>query len=170
MLILCLSFLVALLDQLTKYLVMRNLPISNHETIIPGLFNISHVRNTGAAWGMMEGFNTGLVVLSVVMLIVIIAFRRHLVADGRLYRVVVGLMIGGIVGNLIDRVRLGFVVDFLDFYWKGHHFPSFNVADSAICTGVGLYILSQLMAGWGARKVPAAGPALSQTGPRDAAP
>jgi signal peptidase II len=56
-----------------------------------------------------------------------------------------GLMLGGIVGNLVDRLRLGYVVDFLDFYWGRHHFPAFNVADSAICTGVGLYILSQFL-------------------------
>lgn len=147
MLILCLSFLVALLDQATKYLVMQNLPLDAHAVLIPGLFNLSHVRNTGAAWGMMQGFNTGLVVLSVVMLIVIIGFRRQFMIDTRLSRVVVGLMIGGIVGNLIDRIRLGFVVDFLDFHWKTSHFPSFNVADSAICVGVGLYLLSQLVAG-----------------------
>jgi signal peptidase II len=124
---------------------MRNLLVNSHIVVVPGLFNISHVRNTGAAWGMMQGFNVGLVVLSVVMLVVLIGFRRHFISDTRLYRVIVGLMIGGILGNLMDRLRLGFVVDFLDFYWQTHHFPSFNVADSAICTGVGLYLLLQFL-------------------------
>lgn len=158
MLILCLSFLVALLDQATKYLVMQHIPLDSHKALIPGLFNLSHVRNTGAAWGMMQGFNAGLVVLSVVMLIVIIGFRRHFMADTRLYRIIAGLMIGGIVGNLIDRIRLGFVVDFLDFHWKTSHFPSFNVADSTICVGVGLYLLSQLVAGRKTGEATVAGP------------
>jgi len=157
MLILCLSFLVALVDQVTKYVVMQALLINDCKVVIPGLFNISHVRNTGAAWGMMQGFNMGLVVLSVVMLIVMVGFRRHFMADTRLYRAIVGLMVGGIVGNLIDRLRLGFVMDFLDFHWQSHHFPSFNVADSAICTGVGLYILLQFLAGRKAGKPAVAG-------------
>ena len=169
MLILCLSFGIAILDQATKFLVMHNLFIGDQRSVIPGLFNISHVRNTGAAWGMMQGFNVGLVALSAVMLVVIVGFRRHFMPDGRLYRVIVGLMVGGIVGNLIDRLRLGFVVDFLDFFWRTHHFPSFNVADSAICTGVGLYILSQCLA---SGKMAAPASAGESRGPRpgDASP
>jgi len=165
MLILCLSFLVAFVDQVTKYLVMQNLLINDHRVVIPGLFNISHVRNTGAAWGMMQGFNMGLVILSVIMLIVMVGFRRRFMSDTRFYRVMVGLIVGGIVGNLIDRLRLGFVMDFLDFHWRSHHFPSFNIADSAICTGVGLYILLQFLAGRKAgRPAAAAGEAQAPAG------
>lgn len=171
MLILCLSFLVAVVDQVAKYLVMQNLPhMSDHWVVIPGLFNISHVRNTGAAWGMMQGFNMGLVIVSVIMLVVITMFRRHFMSDTRFYRVIVGLMVGGIVGNLIDRLRLGFVMDFLDFYWTSHHFPSFNVADSAICTGVGLYILLQFLDGRKAGKAADAGGPLPQAHTGDLAP
>jgi signal peptidase II len=85
--------------------------------------------------------------LSLVMLIVIVRFRRHFMTGTWVPSVSCGLIAGGIVGNLLDRVRLGFVVDFLDFHWQVHRFPAFNVADAAICTGVGLYVLSELL-GW----------------------
>ena len=170
MLILCLSFFVAVLDQVTKFLVMQHLLVNSHVILIPGLFNLSHVRNTGAAWGMMQGFNPGLILMSVVMLVAIIGFRRRFMADTRIYRIIAGLMIGGIIGNLIDRLRLGFVVDFLDFHWKLHHFPSFNVADSAICIGVGLYILSQLLTGNSAEESSLEGSGKPETRGKDTAP
>ena len=144
MLILCLSFFIALLDQVTKYLVRQKL-ITGHITIIPDFFDLCYVQNTGAAWGIMQGLNNWLVVLSVVMLGLLIVFRRSILQDTLIHRCATGLMIGGIVGNLVDRVKLGYVVDFLHFFWRDHHFPSFNVADSAICAGVALYILSQII-------------------------
>jgi signal peptidase II len=79
------------------------------------------------------------------MLVVIVCFRRSFLNDVPGHRLALGLMVGGIVGNLIDRLRLQYVVDFLDFHWGVHHFPAFNVADSSICIGVGLYILSMLL-------------------------
>jgi len=145
MLVLCLSFAVAILDQATKYLVRSHLRVGERIPVIPSVFDLSYVRNTGAAWGLMAGLNDWLVVLSVVMLVVIIVFRRTFIVDAVLQRVAMGLMIGGIAGNLIDRLRLSYVVDFLDFYWGTHHFPAFNVADASICTGVGLYALSQFL-------------------------
>jgi signal peptidase II len=142
MLILCLSFSIALLDQVTKYLIRQKLLVG-HITIIPDFFDICYVQNTGAAWGIMQGLNSWLVILSIVMLGVIVIFRKSILQDTFVHRIATGLMIGGIVGNLVDRVRLGYVVDFLHFFWRNHHFPSFNVADSAICVGVTLYIISQ---------------------------
>jgi len=144
MLVLSLSFSIALLDQVTKHFVRRNL-LTGHITVIPGIMDLRYVQNTGAAWGILEGLNNWLVVLSVIMLIVIVVFRRSLLTDALIHRIAMGLMIGGIVGNLIDRIRLACVVDFFDFYWGFHHFPAFNVADSAICVGVGLYVMSQIM-------------------------
>lgn len=144
MLVLCLSFLITLLDQITKYLIKWSL-LSGHITVIPGLLDLRYVRNTGAAWGIMEGLNDWLIILSIIMLIVIVVFRRCLLTDALVHRIAMGLMIGGIVGNLFDRLRLACVIDFLDFYWGPHHFPAFNVADSAICVGVGLYVISQLL-------------------------
>ena len=143
MLILCLSFFIALLDQVTKYLIQQKL-LTGQVVIIPGFFDLSYVQNTGAAWGIMQGFNSWLVILSVVMLVVLIIFRRSILQDTPVHRIATGLMIGGIVGNLVDRVRLGYVIDFLHFFWRNHHFPSFNVADSAICIGVALYIITHV--------------------------
>ncbi|MDD4871097.1 MAG: signal peptidase II [Kiritimatiellae bacterium] len=142
MLILCLSFFIALLDQVTKYLIRQKLLVG-HITVIPDFFDICYVQNTGAAWGIMQGLNSWLVILSIVMLGLIIIFRKSILQDTLIHRIAIGLMIGGIVGNLVDRVRLGYVVDFLHFFWRNHHFPSFNVADSAICVGVALYVISQ---------------------------
>lgn len=144
MLILCLSFLIALLDQVTKYLIRQNL-LTGRMVIIPDFFDLCYVQNTGAAWGIMQGLNSLLVILSIIMLGVLLVFRRSILQDTMVHRLATGLMIGGIIGNLVDRVRLGFVVDFLHFFWRNHHFPSFNVADSAICVGVALYIISQVI-------------------------
>ena len=146
MLILALSFLVVILDQVTKHLIWQGLPLGRQIVIIPGLFSLSYVQNTGAAWGILSGLSHWLVLMSIVILALLLLLRRHFMADTRLHRVATGLMIAGIVGNLIDRVRLGYVVDFMDFYWKQSHFPAFNVADSAICIGVGIYIVSQYFA------------------------
>ncbi|OVE75398.1 signal peptidase II [bacterium E08(2017)] len=144
MLMLFISLGVTILDQLTKYLVVRNIAFGETITIIPCLLNLTFIRNTGAAWGMLSGFSNMLIVLSFVMLIVLIVFRRHLIEDRVVHKVSLALIIAGIIGNLIDRIRLGYVVDFIDFYWHptNSHFPSFNVADSAICIGVFLYILT----------------------------
>jgi signal peptidase II len=143
MLVLCVSFSIALLDQVTKHLIRLKL-LSGTFTVIPGFFDLHYVQNTGAAWGIMQGLNSWLVLFSIVMLVLIIAFRKSFFRDSLVNLIAMGLMVGGIVGNLIDRVKLGYVVDFLDFYWRSHHFPAFNVADSAICSGVALFILSQV--------------------------
>lgn len=141
--VLCLSFAIAVLDQLTKQLVLAYLDRNAGIAVIPSLFSLRYVQNTGAAWGILQGRNAWLVALSFVMLAVIVLFRRHIIAESASARIAAGLIIGGIVGNLVDRLRLGFVVDFLDFFVGRHHFPSFNVADSAICVGVGIYMIIQ---------------------------
>lgn len=146
MLVLLLCVAVAVLDQITKDQVMARFYPGASLPIIPGFFDLVYVRNTGAAWGMFGGSNGWLALFSVLMLITIVIFRRSFLNDTLVHKVAFGLMAGGIVGNLMDRVRLHYVVDFLDFYWKGHHFPAFNVADSAICIGVGLYMITALMA------------------------
>jgi signal peptidase II len=152
MLALCLSIAIVLVDQVTKELARHSLvlrPIS----VIEGFFDLRFVQNTGAAWGILSGRNHWLVVLSIVMLIGLVRFRKEVLSDSQVHRWCLGFLVGGIIGNLVDRMRLGYVVDFLDFHWhEVYHFPAFNVADMAICTGVGLYLLSQFMVG------PAAGP------------
>lgn len=144
MLVLLLGFAIALLDQLTKYVVRLSFAVGESRPVLDGFFDLTYVRNTGAAWGMLGGQNAWLTLLSVAMLIVMLVFRRSFLSDTWEHRVALGLMIGGIVGNLMDRLRLGWVTDFLDFHWRQYHWPAFNVADSAICVGVGIYILSAL--------------------------
>ncbi len=145
MLILSISFVIAIIDQITKSIIRTHLTVGDMITVIPGFFSITYVRNTGAAWGILAGLNGLLIILSLVMLIVLIIFRKSFITDTLLHKISAGLMIAGIVGNLIDRMRLGYVVDFLHFYIGKHQFPSFNVADSAICIGVTLYIISQFI-------------------------
>ena len=136
-----LLFLIAVLivvDQASKAAIRDAFAVGEGLPLIPGFFDLHYVQNTGAAWGMFSGFNGALVTLSFVMLVLVFLFRHHFMTGTVVCRVAVALMVAGIMGNLIDRIRLEYVVDFLDFYWRGHHFPAFNVADTAICTGVGI--------------------------------
>lgn len=144
MLALCIGICVAVLDQASKYWLSHSLTLWDVSVVIPGLLNLTHVRNTGAVWGLFQYRNDWLVLLSFVVLGLMVAFYRWLVLDTRVGRWAVGLLLGGIVGNLIDRIKLGWVTDFLDFHWSGYHWPSFNVADAAICAGAFLYVLSSL--------------------------
>jgi signal peptidase II len=144
MMVLLLSVAIVILDQVTKQWVTARFTLFESLPVIPGLFDLCYVRNTGAAWGILGGLNGLLIGLSVVVLLVLVFFRRSFLTDSLVHRLALALMVGGIVGNLLDRVRLQYVVDFLDFHWRLHHFPAFNVADSAICVGVGLYMLSVL--------------------------
>lgn len=146
MLILAVSFSLTILDQVTKQLVRDRFLLGERLPVIPGFFNLTYVRNTGAAWGMLSGLNNWLVVLSIVILIFLILFRRSFLTDAVIHQLAAGLMLAGIIGNLVDRIRLGYVIDFLEFH-PGFDFPAFNVADASICTGVGLYLLSQYMTG-----------------------
>lgn len=146
MFVLFTSFAVALIDQISKYVIGLRFHPGESIAVVPGLFNLAYVRNTGAAWGMLGGMNRWLALFSIVILIVVLVFRRSFLKDILIHRLALGLMTGGIVGNLIDRVRLQYVVDFLDFHVAAHHFPAFNVADAAICIGAGLYILSTFSA------------------------
>jgi len=139
------------LDQITKLVVTHNLPYGEERVIIEGFFRFVHWGNTGAAWSLFRGNNHILSVVAVGALVVLFKMRRHFGAETKLGQVALGLMFGGIVGNIIDRFRIQHVVDFLYFYVHRRGggeigFPAFNVADSAICVGVGLlFILSWQM-------------------------
>lgn len=146
MLVLLLSLGLVFVDQASKYWVTSGFSLGESVPVIPGCFSLTYVRNTGAAWGTFGGSTGLLAVVSVVVLLALIVFRRSFLTDSLIHRVALGLMISGIAGNLFDRIRLRYVVDFFDFYWGSHHFAVFNIADSAICVGVGLYILSTLLA------------------------
>ncbi len=145
MLVLILGLIVILLDQLTKLWVRTSFVYGGEpQAVIPGFFNLVYVRNTGAAWGMLGGQQVLLVLLSIAVLVMLALYHRRLLNPTLDHRIALGLMTGGILGNLIDRVRLGWVTDFLDFHVGAWHWPSFNVADSAICIAVGIYLLSSL--------------------------
>ena len=140
---LTLSLLVIILDAITKALVIRSIELHDSIGVIPNLFQLVHVRNTGAAFGIGANADSRLVPLllnagaiGVFCIVVVYAFRTA-VTD-RVLQIGLHLILGGAIGNLIDRFRFGYVVDFLDFYVRDHHWPAFNVADSAICVGIGL--------------------------------
>ncbi len=135
--------LIVLLDQLTKYLAVVHLKAEGSLPVVPGFFNLSYVENQGAAWGMLAGRQIFLIVFSVATLVFLIWKRRSLFAHLWAPTPICSLLFGGVIGNLIDRVRLNHVIDFLDFHWGPSHFPSFNVADASICCGVFLFIASQ---------------------------
>ncbi len=132
--------LIVLLDQATKAAVRQALVPGESYPVGAGYFNLTYLRNTGAVWGMFQAQNTWLILLSLLMLVLIAVFYRWLVDQGGVHRLAMGLMLGGIVGNLIDRIKLGWVTDFLDFHWQASHWPAFNLADAAICVGVGIYL------------------------------
>jgi signal peptidase II len=138
------------LDQLTKLAVLKFLPVPYRSEIhvAPGFFRLVHWENPGAAWSMFQEHNWLLAVISAAALVGLWIFRHKFGADTMLGSVSLGLLFGGICGNLLDRIVHNHVIDFLYFHMitrsgKLYDFPAFNVADSAICIGVGLlFILS----------------------------
>jgi signal peptidase II len=134
------SLLVIALDQVTKLAVIRALRPFDAIPVIPGFFNLVHVRNPGIAFGLLSQLGTAwsaflLSAVTTAAIILLILWFGRLRDDDRRTAFGLSLIIGGAVGNLIDRVRLGEVVDFLDFYMGSFHWPAFNVADSAVTVG-----------------------------------
>jgi lipoprotein signal peptidase len=134
------------LDQLTKIWIVANLdfqtywPSEGAITIIDGFFYLVHVGNTGAAWSLLEGRSSLLAALAGITLLGIFFWRRHLGLHDLRAQAAFGLLCGGIVGNFLDRVLYGHVVDFLDFHFGDYIYPTFNIADIGICIGVLLYL------------------------------
>lgn len=139
-------------DQMTKALVRWNLGLHESVNVIPGLVDLSHVRNTGAAFGILNAadfpFKSALMLTVAIAAFVAIAYyATRLAAHEVLARVGLTMVLAGAVGNLIDRAIAGYVTDFVDVYWRGWHFWAFNVADAAITVGAALVILDLLGAG-----------------------
>jgi signal peptidase II len=140
-----LSVFILAADQISKYAINRKLPLGtygapDHIAIIPGFFNLVHVGNTGAAWSLFTGRSTLLALLAISTLIAIFYWRRSLGLKILPVQISFGLLCGGIVGNLIDRIAHQHVIDFLDFHFGDYIFPTFNIADSGICVGVVIYL------------------------------
>jgi len=131
-----------LADQATKLLAVAYLKPTGRIPIIPGLFNLCYVENPGAAWGMLGGQRFFLIAFSIVVSTVFILKRRQIFGGLCCGGLILAVLMGGIIGNLIDRIWLGRVIDFLDFYWRQSHFPAFNVADSAICCATFALVIS----------------------------
>lgn len=145
--------LLLLADQLTKIWISGTYQLHESTPVIPGYFSITYVRNLGAAWGMLSGKVWLLLVIAGVVSVAMIKFFRYL-TEGYFEREIALFMIfSGVIGNSIDRLWRGAVVDFLDFHWQDvWSYPVFNVADIAICTGVGLFILSGFLRPEGEKK------------------
>ncbi|OKY74451.1 MAG: signal peptidase II [Desulfobulbaceae bacterium DB1] len=142
-----LALLVVVADQYTKWLVMSRFSLYETISVLPGFFNLTYLHNTGAAFGLLANADPAWRVYFFVgiacgaLVFVLYAFQQYR-RRGLLYLFVFSFIGGGAAGNLIDRVRFGSVVDFLDFYVGAYHWPAFNVADSAIVVGVGLFLLA----------------------------
>jgi signal peptidase II len=137
------------LDQITKVLVAARMSLSESIPVIPGFFHFTYVRNTGMAFGLLSGsdmpFKTLLVTLASILALVAVAYYAlRSPGSERVTRIGLTLILGGAIGNIIDRVRLGYVIDFIDVFYRGSHWPAFNVADSAISVGVGFLVLDSM--------------------------
>jgi signal peptidase II len=146
---LAVSLAVLFLDQWTKGIITRTMEVHQSRTIVGDVFDLTYVRNSGAAFGLFASVDSSLKAIllnSVAVIVFLVVSAYALRSSHKSVRLQVGLalILGGAVGNLLDRVRFGYVVDFLDFSLSGHHWPAFNVADSAICIGVGLLFLDML--------------------------
>ena len=144
-----------LADAITKELAAGYLKGSAAISVIPNVFNLAYVENRGCAWGMFQGQVWPLAVFGLVALAFLIWKRRSIFTSQTskpsklpsLGTVAEPLLYAGIIGNIIDRLFRGFVIDMFDFHWGIHHFPCFNVADSLICISVGLLLLASLFEG-----------------------
>jgi len=139
------SGLVAILDQITKAIILKNIPLHHSVTVIPRFFNITHIHNPGGAFGFMASQNSSVrnllfLFLSSLAVCFVFYFYKNTPRTHPLLATGIALIFGGAIGNLIDRIRFGKVVDFLDFYIGTYHWPAFNVADSAITVGIIIFI------------------------------
>jgi signal peptidase II len=131
--------LVLVIDQVTKIHIDRTMDLYATIPVIDNFFNITYLRNKGAAFSFLATFSYRLqffIIVSLVAIGVLLSVIHRLRPDQRFTAVTLALIFSGAVGNLIDRLRLGEVIDFIDVHWYTHHWPAFNVADSAICVGV----------------------------------
>lgn len=140
---------VVLLDQAVKALVRPRLDLLDSIAVVPGFFSLTRVHNTGIAYGLFDALTfpykaAAVALLQTAALVGLAVYAASLETGERLSRAGLLLVIGGAIGNLIDRVTHGYVLDFFDFYWGGWHFWAFNIADASISIGVALMILDML--------------------------
>ena len=134
-----------LLDQASKVLVLQLLPLGGQVPLIDGFFNLVHIHNKGAAFGLLSGWSANLArwffLTTTTMVVAVLGFLWYRLPEDRWPAALAySLILTGALGNLLDRVRLGEVVDFLDVCWGRYHWPAFNVADSLVCVGAGVLV------------------------------
>jgi signal peptidase II len=141
--------LTLLFDRWTKSIIHSSLDLNQSISVIDGLFDITYVRNTGVAFGILNSFSSPAKVLllsifTIGAAAIVILYSFHSPARNRVLQAALSLILGGALGNLYDRINYGYVIDFLEIYFRNYHWPAFNVADSAISTGVVLLALEIL--------------------------
>lgn len=142
---------IIVLDQVTKNLVVANFNVNESKTIIDGLFNFTYVRNPGAAFGFLANVHDAIrkpliFFVPIGACFLLIFFLKQVWRKNFILEIAYSMIFAGAVGNLIDRFSLNYVIDFFDFYFKSHHFPAFNIADSSISIAAGLLILDLIIA------------------------
>lgn len=142
--------LVAVLDQATKIWIVQHFDLYETREIVPGFFNLTYLTNNGAAFSMLAGQpalwrQLFFICATIIAMFIIVIAHRSYSRESNWYSVALSLIAGGAIGNLIDRVRLSYVIDFLDVYVGTSHWPAFNIADSAITVGVILFIVTNVI-------------------------
>jgi len=142
------ALLLGAADQASKVWAVRNLPLFEPRAIVHGFLDLVHVRNTGVAFSLLSNLDHRwvhpfLILATLLAMGAVLAYIAYLPCRGAA-PAGLGLILGGAIGNLIDRARLGYVIDFLDLYWRGHHWPTFNVADVGITAGIVLLVIDMV--------------------------
>ena len=143
------SGIIVIIDQLTKIFIVKYVPLHDTVPVVSGLFNIIHIKNPGGAFGLLANLTPGMrtfifLFISSLAVGLILYFYLKTPVSQTWLAAGFALIFGGAIGNLIDRIRFGVVTDFLDFYISKYHWPAFNVADSAITVGIGIFIFHLL--------------------------
>lgn len=142
--LLIIALIAFLIDQISKFYITSTMNLADTIHIIKNFFRISYVQNTGAAWSILTGSRVILILITLFILGIFIYFLLKQKEIKRTEQIIYGILIGGILGNLIDRIRLGYVVDFLDFNFGSFYFPVFNLADTFIVVAGFLLIIKLL--------------------------
>ncbi|WP_338057485.1 signal peptidase II [Shimazuella soli] len=139
------SILVIALDQVSKWWIVQHMELYQSISVVPDFFYITSHRNRGAAFGILQEQRWLFIIVTIGVVIAIIVYMVRMKKESILTKTALSFVLGGAVGNLIDRIRTGEVVDFFHFQFGSYHFPIFNVADSSICVGVVLFLIANLM-------------------------
>lgn len=138
------SIIWLLIDQGSKILITNTINLGNRIQIIPSFFNLTYVRNTGAAWSILEGYRMPLILISILAIILAYFFMIKDKKIEKIEEIGYGILLGGILGNLIDRIFFGYVIDFFHFILGSYEFPIFNVADIGIVIGTCIVVFIML--------------------------